>query len=127
MIRILTVLLLVVMLAALAGCKGAAQESAPGAPSPPPGDPSPPSSAQGIPPGDPGTPPAAPVILPDGREVNESMVNELDVATSEEPETKVPDTVIPIPADYEEEVAKKITVANMESELDALEVELSIE
>lgn len=105
MIRIMTVLMLVVLFI-LAGCKGAAKKSVP--------------AAQG-------SHSSGKVILADGREVNESMVAELDAATTEEPETKVPDELIPIPADYEEEVAKKITAANMESELDALEVELSDE
>ena len=90
-----TIVLLCVVLLALAGCKGDTKKGAPGAPGAP------------------------------HRKVSEAEVDELDVMTSEEPETTVANDEISTPADYEDEAAEKITIANWEAELEVLDEELS--
>ncbi len=52
-------------------------------------------------------------------------LDELDVKTSIEPATKVPADQLPTPEDYEEEAAAKVTVANMEMEMEAAEEEMA--
>ena len=110
MIRFATALLCIALFA-LAGCKGDKKSAA--APIAAPTDPA----------GQPGPGPAAddePAVA-----VTEAALDELDLKTTADPETVFSDDQNPTPADYEEEAAKKITAANMESELEALESELS--
>ncbi len=52
-------------------------------------------------------------------------LNALDLKTSMEPETKIAAALLPTPEEYEAEAAKKITVDNMESELEAVEEEMA--
>ena len=66
----------------------------------------------------------APAGDPAGQLVTETALDEMDVKSTEEPETKVKGDAIPTPEDYEEEAAKKVTVANLEAELEAMEEEL---
>jgi hypothetical protein len=58
-------------------------------------------------------------------DVSDEAVDELDVKTAVDPDTKVPDDQLPTPADFEDEAAEKITAANMEIELETLEFELA--
>ena len=60
-------------------------------------------------------------------DITEDDLDELDLKTTEEPETKISDDQIPTPADFEEEAAEKITAANMEMELETLDFELGTE
>jgi len=99
--RVITITLCVAMFA-LSACKGKDQ-------APPPGEP--PQAAQ----------PQAPEP---GEAITEANVDELDVKTKDEPETQIAEAEIPTPEDYEEEAAEKITVANFEAELEALEAYL---
>ena len=111
MIRFASILLCAALLS-LSGCKADKKKTA--QPSPAAADPGghPTTAAQDE------KPPA---------NLTEADVDELDLKTSVEPETKVPDDQLPTPSDFEEEAAEKITAANMEMELETLEFELAEE
>ena len=110
MIRFATILLCIALFT-VAGCKGDkktnAPQNAPAAATDPANQP----------------PPAKPDEL--AVAATEAELDELDVKTSEEPETKLDEDEIATPADYEEEAAEKITAANVALELEAVESELS--